>query len=104
MRKKRRYKFTDKNQSKRGIRSCLMGLGSLLLVGVSLASAYARMGQAGKQVAIFGFLAWVLSMAGLYYGVLGSKEEDSYMLIPRIGCVLNAVMFLACVEIYILGW
>lgn len=102
--RKRRYSFKDKSQSKRGIWSCLMGAGALLLIGISIGAAYVRMGQAGKFIAILGLMALILAGVGLYFGFLGTKEQDSYQLFPRLGCGMNIIIILICLEIYILGW
>ncbi len=101
---KKRYKFTDKNQSKNGIFSACLGMAALLLTGGVFAAAYLQSGQAGKTVAVLGFLALLLSVAGLYYGSLGLKEEDVYRLFPYLGCTVNVVVLAAYVMIYVLGW
>ena len=101
---KRRYKFTDKNQSRLGMLSGAAGLGALLLTGGVVAAAYMEYGQAGKIVAVLGFLALLLALAGMYYGVRGLMEEDTYQLFPYLGCVLNGVTLTMYVMIYMLGW
>ena len=62
---KKRYKFTDKNQSKNGILSVCLGAAALFLTGGIFAAAYLKSGQAGKTVAVLGFLALLLSVGGL---------------------------------------
>ena len=101
---KRRYKFTDKNQSRLGILSCVLGAAALLLTGGILAAAYMEYGQAGKSVAVLGFLAMLLSFAGMYRGIRGLMEEDTYQLFPYMGCVLNGVLLTAFIVVYMLGW
>lgn len=81
-----------------------LGLLSLLMTGGALAAAYLQMGQAGKPVAIFGFLALLAACAGMYYGICGTKEEDVYLLLPRIGCGVNGILLAAYATIYVLGW
>ena len=101
---KRRYKFTDKNQSRLGMLSCAAWTVSLLLTGGVVAAAYMEYGQAGKFIAVLGFLAILLSLAGMYYGIRGLMEEDTYQLFPYLGCVQNGVVLTAYVMVYILGW
>ena len=60
---KKRYKFTDKNQSKNGILSVCLGAAALFLTGGIFAAAYLKSGQAGKTVAVLGvpgaaFVGW----------------------------------------------
>ncbi len=101
---KKRYKFTDKNQSKNGILSVCLGTAALFLTGGIFAAAYLKSGQAGKTVAVLGFLALLLSVGGLYYGSLGLKEEDVYRLFPYLGLVINGAVLAVYVLIYVLGW
>ena len=101
---KKRYKFTDKNQSKNGIISASLGAAALLLTGGIFVSAYLRNGQAGKEVAVLGFLALLLSIGGLYYGFSSMKEEDTYRLFPYLGCGVNGMILTAYVLVYMLGW
>jgi uncharacterized membrane protein len=102
--KKQRYKFTDKKHSRQGILSSVLGtLALLLLSGVAI-TAYLQSGQAGKEIALLGFLALLLACVGLYHGVRSLKEEDSYPLFPWIGSGLNGILLIAFVLIYVLGW
>lgn len=101
---KRRYKFTDKNQSRLGIFSCILGVTALILTGSILAAAYMEYGQAGKGIAVLGFLAMLLAFAGMYQGIRGLMEEDTYQLFPYMGCVLNGVLLTAFIMVYMLGW
>lgn len=101
---RRKYKFTDKNRSRTGTISSILGAVSLLLLGGALWAAYMYAGQAGRYIAIPGFLALMVSAAGLYYGILGTREEDTWQVLPRLGCGMNILALAACVMIYITGW
>ncbi len=100
---KRRYKFTVRNLSRAGIRSSVRGMIALLLTGGMVATAYMEYGQAGKQIAVLGLLALLLALTGLYQGIRGLGEEDTYKGFPYMGCVLNGLVLLAFVGIYLLG-
>lgn len=104
MLKKKKYKFTDKKHSRTGMLSSALGAAALLMTLGAFAAAYAQSGQAGRWIAVLGFLALILTGAGLYYGFRGLGEEDVYPLFPWLGCGLNAVLLLAFVLIYVLGW
>ena len=101
---KRRYKFTDKNQSRPGILSTVIGVLALMLTGGVLMEAYMAYGQAGKIIAVLGFLALLLAIFGLYQGIRGLREEDSYQLFPYLGCALNGLLLTAFVCVYMAGW
>ena len=87
-----------------GILSVCLGTAALFLTGGIFAAAYLKSGQAGKTVAVLGFLALLLSVGGLYYGSLGLKEEDVYRLFPYLGLVINGAVLAVYVLIYVLGW
>ena len=82
----------------------MIGILALFLTGGTLAAAYTEYGQAGKGIAVLGFLALLMAAAGLYQGIRGLREEDSYQLFPCVGCVLNGLLLTAFICIYILGW
>lgn len=102
--RKKKYKFTDKSQSGWGIISGIVGALAAALTAGMIAVAYMQSGQAGKYVAIPGFLSLLLSAAGLYYGVRGTREEDKYHLFPWLGCILNGAVLAVYLLIYVLGW
>ena len=101
---KRKYKFTRKVQSGRGIASTVIGMLTLLMTSGMIAAAYIQSGQAGKIIAVVGFAAMLLSVLGLYYSACGIRQEDSYRLFPWTGFVLNWLTLAAYIMIYMLGW
>lgn len=102
--RKRKYKFTDKNQSRWGIFSVAIGVLVICLTAGMVAVAYMESGQAGRFIAIPGFTAFLLSFLGLFYGIRGTKEEDAWHFFPWLGCLMNGLAAAAYVLIYVLGW
>lgn len=102
--KKRKYKFTDKSQSRLGIVSCVISVAAMAMTAGALAAAYMQSGQAGKIVAIPVFVALCLSLMGLYYSFRGMREEDTYHLFPWLGCGMNGMILAAFAAICVLGW
>ncbi|MBR5509420.1 MAG: hypothetical protein IKV59_05150 [Lachnospiraceae bacterium] len=102
--KRRKYKFTDKNHSVQGVVSSIIGIVCILAVVGILAVAYQQSGQTGKWIAIPGIVVLLLAVTGMYYGILGTKEENTYRLFPWLGCGINGIVLAAFVLIYILGW
>ena len=86
---KKKIRFTDKKHSRQGIISSGLGGAALLLFAASVAAAYIRSGQAGRIIAVTGFLAMLCACAGLYYGIMGYREEGTYRLFLRLGCGLE---------------
>lgn len=101
---RRKYKFTDKNQSTQGVISSIIGIVCVLAVVGMVAVAYLQSGQAGKWIAVPGIVVELLAMTGMYHGILGTKEEDTYRLFSWLGCGMNGIVLAAFVLIYILGW
>lgn len=102
--KRRKYKFTDKNHSVQGVVSSIIGIVCILAVAGMVAVTYQQNGQTGKWIAVPGIIVLLLAMTGMYYGVLGMKEENTYRLLPWLGCGMNGIVLAAFVLIYILGW
>lgn len=102
--RKRKIKFTDKKHSRNGILSTILGGVSAGLLLALLAAAYLTSGQAGKIVAVLGLLAFFVACAGIWYGVLGRREEDSYRLFPDLGLGINGLLLIGFMMIYIMGW
>ena len=80
------------------------GVLALFLTGGVLMEAYTAYGQAGRIIAVLGFLALLLALVGLYQGIRGLREEDSYRLFPYVGCVLNGLLLTAFICVYMAGW
>jgi len=87
-----------------GMISSGIGAAALLILLGVLVSAYRQYGQAGKIVAVLGILAFILALVGMYYGLLSTKEQDSYMLFPWLGCGMNGLVLLSVVLSYLVGW
>ena len=102
--RKRKYKFTDRKHSAAGLISSILGICALFMSAGSFMSAYMQSGQAGKWIAVLGFVSVVFAGAGLYYGICGTQEEDVYFFFTRLGCVLNTILLLMFAVIYFLGW
>ena len=102
--RKRKIKFTDKKHSRNGILSTILGAVSAGLLLALLAAAYLTSGQAGKIVAVLGLLTFFVACAGIWYGVQGRREEDSYRLFPDLGLGINGLLLIGFIMIYIMGW
>ena len=102
--RRKKYRFSDKNQSRLGLISSGIGAVALMILLGVLVSAYQQYGQAGKSAAVLGILAFILALVGMYYGLLGTKEQDTYMLFPWMGCGMNGVVLLSVVLSYLIGW
>ena len=95
---KKKIRFTDKKHSRQGIISSGLGGAALMLFAASVAAAYIRSGQAGRIIAVTGFLAMLCACAGLYYGIPGGRN------LPVISAAWLRVEFSAagrfCINLY----
>ncbi len=106
MRRKKRnsYKFTEKNHSKRGIRSFVMALLSIL-IGISVVViSFQQAGNAGVYVGSAGLFSLGLSFVALIMGIRSLKEEDSYKIFPGLGTFFSAAAFICWLSMYGFGF
>lgn len=104
MRKYRSYKFTDKHHSKGGVRSSIAGAISLICTVIGLYLSYTAKGNAGNYLALWGFLAIVCCVYGLFVGNQSFKEEECYYFFSRIGTGVNLVLVIFWVSVVGMGF
>ena len=106
MRRKKRtsYKFTEKSQSKRGIRSLGMALISII-IGISVVVvSFRNAGNASVYVGSAGIFSLILSLVALITGIKSLREEESYKIFPGLGTFFSAAAFLGWLAVYITGF
>ena len=77
---KKKIRFTDKKHSRPGIISSGLGGAALLLFAASVAAAYIRSGQAGRIIAVTGFLPCCVPVPDYIMELwdTGRKEPTGY--------------------------
>ena len=92
---KRKYLFTSRSRSDRGIMSSVCG-------GISFVSFIAAMlrvirdgGQAASRFGAVGFVSCFFCVAGLVLGIMALTEKDKFMFFPRLGFVLSLLSGIA---------
>lgn len=98
---KKKIRFTDKKHSRPGIISSGLGGAALLLFAASVAAAYIRSGQAGRIIAVTGFLGHAVCLCRIIlwnYGIPGGRN------LPVISAAWLRVEFSAagrfCINLY----
>lgn len=89
MGKRKGYIFTDKKNSQRGIMSTILGIISLVSLGIVVFLAYRSGGEAAVGYGFTGFLALLFSFAGLALGIVTVRDRNYFRLFPVLGTVLN---------------
>ena len=98
MEQSKRYKFTNKKHPEKGIMSAILGIISLISVGVAVYQTFLSRGEASTNMGVVGLMITVFSATGLVLGYLAKKEHDKFMFFPYLGMVLN-VMALGCISV-----
>lgn len=98
MEQSKRYKFTNKKHPEKGIMSAILGIISLISVGVAVYQTFLARGEASTNMGVVGLMITVFSATGLVLGYLGKKEHDKFMFFPYLGMILN-IMALGCISV-----
>lgn len=93
---RRKYKFTDKKHSKKGMVSSVLFVVSLTMMIVGIYMSYVEAGNGGVIVGVLGFLAMVLSIIGFAVGLKSFKEDNVFLHFPWFGTV-GCVFILVCI-------
>lgn len=105
MRRKRRrsYKFTEKTHSKRAIVSAAMAGSSLIMYFVFMYLSYSVGGALSTYYGGFGFMAMLVAIAALVLSIPTLKEEDSFVLFPRLALGTSVLATLLWLGTYMEG-
>lgn len=92
------YKFTNKKHPEKGIMSTILGIISLVSVGVAVYQTYLAKGNASTNMGVVGLMVTIFAITGLVLGYISKNEYDKFLLFPYLGMILN-VAALACVSV-----
>ena len=86
--RKKNYIFTNKKHSDKAIMSTILGVISLVSLGIVTYLSYS---QGGVMHGGYGVTATVYSLIGLILGVLTLRDKDIYRFFPVLGTILNVI-------------
>ena len=98
-----RYGQGKLRQSKRGVTSCFIAMGVVLILGVLIGFAYAMYGEGPLIIGSIATIALVLSVYGLVVGIQGFRERERNYLSCKFGIVANILMIVLFVLLFIRG-
>ncbi|MBE5889938.1 MAG: hypothetical protein E7282_03100 [Lachnospiraceae bacterium] len=102
-RKKNRFKFTEKTQSKKGIVAlCVAGV-LLLLYIIMIYLAYRAKGQLSTYYGSVGILAILILLVNLVVSFQSTREENSFQLIPHIALIATILAGVCWIGTFVLG-
>ena len=91
------YKFTNKKHPEKGIMSAILGMISLVSVGIAVYQTFLARGAANTNMGVVGLVVTIFSVIGIILGWLAKNEYDIFLLFPYLGIFLN-LLALACVS------
>lgn len=89
--RKKNYIFTNKKHSNKAIMSTILGVISLVSLGIVTYLSYRQGGVMHGGYGATGVLATIYSLIGLILGILTLRDKDIYRLFPVLGTILNVV-------------
>lgn len=100
---RKRYKFTDKHNTKGGKLSAALGIIAIGMFWFALRMAFDSKGNGDLTMGIIGTSSFILSTIGLILGLSSFKEEDKFYLFSWIGTILCALMWILLCAIVVIG-
>lgn len=103
MGKKNSYIFTNKEHSRKGIMSTILGVISLASLAYAIVMSYRRAGEIPTQYGAAAMLVMFFAFAGILLGVFAKAERDKYYLFAYLGIALNILVLAAVSAILYAG-
>ena len=85
----RKYIFTNKKESKKGIMSAVLGIIALASLFFAVYETFRNQGQALVKYGVAALFALLFALAGIVLGIMSKMEEDRFYLFSYLGIILN---------------
>ena len=85
----RKYIFTNKKESKKGIMSAVLGIIALVSLFLAVYETFRNQGQALLKYGVAALFALLFALAGIVLGIMSKMEEDRFYLFSYLGIILN---------------
>ena len=85
----RKYIFTNKKESKKGIMSAVLGIIALVSPFFAVYETFRNQGQALVKYGVAALFALLFALAGIVLGIMSKMEEDRFYLFSYLGIILN---------------
>lgn len=86
---RRKYIFTNKKESKKGIMSAVLGIIALVSLFFAVYETFRNQGQALVKYGVAALFALLFALAGIVLGIMSKMEEDRFYLFSYLGIILN---------------
>ena len=91
MNKKRKYIYSNKKHTEKGIFSTVLAALSCIFLCMMIAFSYAKCGDIGGSYGACAFVCTLFSAFGIIIGVMGKHEPDKFYLFSYIGIIWNVL-------------
>ena len=85
----RKYIFTNKKESKKGIMSAVLGIIALVSLFLAVYETFRNQGQALVKYGVAALFALLFALAGIVLGIMSKMEEDRFYLFSYLGIILT---------------
>ena len=85
----RKYIFTNKKESKKGIMSAVLGIIALASLFFAVYETFRNQGQALVKYGVAALFALLFALAGVVLGIMSKMEEDRFYLFSYLRIILN---------------
>lgn len=89
----RKYLFTSKKTSYKGIASFISGAFSFAAFLLVLSIVAITGGEADARHGAVGIVSFILSISGLVLGIMSICEKDTFRLFPWLGTIISFLTF-----------
>lgn len=103
-RKNSKFGQVKLKHSQKGIKSCLIAGGILIVLLLLLAVAFVHKGKATAMIGAAGLMTLIFSWIGLVMGMKGFKERERNYITCKFGIGLNAFFILGFTAIFFRGF
>lgn len=93
MKRRKGYIYTNKHHSQTGVMSTILGVISLVTLGISVYFSYLNKGVITERYGTSAFLALVFMVIGLGLGLFSLREPEKFRLFSVLGIVANVLVF-----------
>lgn len=101
MKKTRKYIYSNKKHTEKGIFSTILSLLSFIALLLMMILSYAYGGDISASFGAVAFLCTLFSAIGIILGVIGKNEPEKFYLFAYIGIVWNVVdLFIVSAILY----
>ena len=87
----RKYIFTDKHETKKGVMSSVLGALSVISIVLAVYGTFQNQGEALVKYGAAVLFALLFSLAGLVLGILSRTVQDRFYFFSYLGMTLNAL-------------